>query len=159
MWTPYLEAPLFCGIISDSYRVEVLQARQKLRPGLGPLPGIEEVAPVAEEAALEPGGVAEAGQQLLPAVGERPEDEGVAPGDEAVDHVEAVEDDAGPAAQQPLLDVLLLGGDADGDALPRRARLAEERHPRRPLVVPEDEEGAPPLTLGQVEPPPDGFEV
>ena len=147
------------GIIGDCYRVKVFQARQKLRPGFGPLRGIEEVAPVAQEPALEPSRIAEPGQKLLSAVGERPQDEGVAPGDEAVDHVEAVEDHAGPAAQQPLLDVLLLGGDADGDALSGGARLAEERHPGRPLVVPEDKEGAPALPLGQVKPPADGFEV
>ena len=83
----------------------------------------------------------------------------MAPGDEAVDDVETVEDEGGPAAEEPLLDEVLLGGNADRDSLSGRARLAEEGHLGWPEVVPEDEEGFPALPLGRVEPRPDGLEV
>ena len=82
-----------------SHRVKVLQAPHELRPAPRPLPWIEEVAPVPQEAAPEARDAAEPRQEFLSsasAAGERPQEEGVAPGDEAVDGVEAVEDDGGP---------------------------------------------------------------
>ena len=74
----------------------------------------------------------------------------MAPGDEAVDDVEAVQDDGGLAAKDLLLDEVLLGGDADRDSLSGHARLAEDGHLGRPLIVPEDEKGTPALALSCV---------
>ena len=74
----------------------------------------------------------------------------MAPGDEAVDDVEAVEDDGGLAAKDLLLDEILLSGDADRHSLFGNARLAEDGHLGGPLIVPEDEKGTPALALSCV---------
>ena len=74
----------------------------------------------------------------------------MAPGDEAIDDVEAVQDGGGLAAKDLLLDEVLFGRNADRDSLSGHARLAEDGHLGGPLIVPEDKEGTPALTLSYV---------